>query len=442
MGFHGLSDSAHGLVAGEENEGAGEAFVSEVSDPFFEGFFVAGIFGFRHLADEVELHLAFVVKRAADLEGRDFLGADALAEVGEIRGSNGERGAGENGASSFAEEETAKGIGEIDGGGAEGAELLSASALLDPIDLIGLVDAEEIGNRGACAAELAGGVLEFGCARFVFAFRGLGADEFAEFGEGGADIAAIDEAGFADAAFASALERALEGDLVEKTVRRREHLGDRFAGRAIFEGLKEAFFRSRIVEPLHHAAKSELGDFHADVAGGNLLDGVGLVENHEIVGKEESAGAIFRIIDGAEECEKKRVIEDDDMSLANAAAEGLVMAPRGWAACLWCAEVLLAADFVPDEGIGLFEEIAERTVFCREAPFANTLEFAALIGGEKIGGLVEGAGEAGGAEEVLSALQENGFELVRDELLNQRNVFVDELLLKRDRVRGDDCLAF
>ena len=94
MRFHIFRDPAHGLIAGEEHECAGRAFVCEVGDPFFQGLFVAGVFGFGHLAHEMQGHLLFVIERASNLQRRDILGTHAMAEIGKIGGSDRERRAG------------------------------------------------------------------------------------------------------------------------------------------------------------------------------------------------------------------------------------------------------------------------------------------------------------------------------------------------------------
>ena len=41
----------------------------------------------------------------------------------------------------------------------------------------------------------------------------------------------------------------------------------------------------------------------------------------------------------------------------------------------------------------------------------------------------------------MPALQQNGFKLDRQQLLNKRDILVDQLLLERDRVGRDDRLA-
>ena len=86
MGFHGFGDRSHRLVACEKDERAGFAPVDKVGDPFFQGFFVAGILGFGHLADEVKRHLALVIERASDLQRLHLLRAYSAAEVLEVWG--------------------------------------------------------------------------------------------------------------------------------------------------------------------------------------------------------------------------------------------------------------------------------------------------------------------------------------------------------------------
>ena len=68
----------------------------------------------------------------------------------------------------------------------------------------------------------------------------------------------------------------------------------------------------------------------------------------------------------------------------------------------------------------------------------DRFEFALFGAGEEFGGLLPGAGQAARAEVVLPAFEQGGLEFFVQQLLQDRDVLVDELLLQIDRVRGHD----
>ena len=304
-----------------------------------------------------------------------------------------------------------------------------ASVLLDPVNVIGLFDAEKIIDAEAGFAEAAGGVLQLAFAGFVFFAPGLDLDELGQPNQSICKVRRISQAGFAHAEFAVALEGAPIRDLIKKRIRARHQLRDHAAGRAVFHGLEEAFFRSRVIEPLQAAADSELGNFHTDVLGGNVFDGVGLVKDHEVFGKKQPALALFLILDSTQQGEEQGVIEHDDVGGQHPAAHGLVETARILRAGFLGADVVLAAHFLPDGGFRLFQKIAERSVARGQAPFADAFEFLALFGGEEIAGLAQGAFQPGAAEKIVAALQKRGLEFNRQQLLHQGDVLVHELFL-------------
>ena len=180
---------------------------------------------------------------------------------------------------------------------------------------------------------------------------------------------------------------------------------------------------------------------HADVAGGDLLHGVGLVENNEVIREKKPASAVLRILHRIEECEKQGVIEDDHFGVGHAAAQVLIKTSASRAACLRGAEVLLAANLLPHGGIRLLQKIAQGAVLRLHAPFPNALQLGMLGRGEQFLRLIQRAGEARGAQIILPPLQQHRLELIGDDLLHEWNVLKHELLLQRDRMGADHRLA-
>ena len=175
---------------------------------------------------------------------------------------------------------------------------------------------------------------------------------------------------------------------------------------------------------------------------GDLLHSVGLVENHEVVGKKQPARAVLGILDAVEQREEQRVVEHHHAGIRHAAAQGLIETPARRAAGLRRAKMLLAPHLLPHGRIGLLEKITQRAVFCGKTPLADALQLGVLRRGEQILRLRDRPREPRRAEIILAAFQQHRLELLGEDLLHERNVFEHELLLQRDRVSGNDGLLF
>ena len=176
----------------------------------------------------------------------------------------------------------------------------------------------------------------------------------------------------------------------------------------------------------------------ADLARSHAFYGVGFVEDDEVVREEITALAFLLLFRRAEEHEEEGVIDHDDVGGEEPLARLLEETAVGLSARLGGAEVRFAAYLRPDFRIGLEREIAERSVFRPFRPLREAQEFGLLGGGEEFCRLLQGAFEAAGAKVILPAFHERGLELDRQDLFQDRDVFIEQLLLQRDRLRGDD----
>ena len=296
-------------------------------------------------------------------------------------------------------------------------------------------------DAGGDGDEFSTEVVDFAFGVFVFggvagAFGDFGdAEEF--LGEG-----VSDEVGFADpelagvggefAAVFGGAEEAVDGG----------HGGeDEFDAFAFAEQGEEAFAGFGIVEAAEFEADVGFADMDPEGFGGDVFDGVSFVEDDEVTREEEVAILGEGFLIGGEEGEEEGVVHDHDIGLGDLAAGGLIPTVGAGAAFARGAGVGLAADHGPDAGGGGEGEVAEGAVAGGLGPFEELREFGGFEGGEEVAGFGEGAFEAGGAEVVGAAFQEDGFE-VADEFLDDGDVFVDELLLEVDGVSGDDGFAF
>src|SRR4051812_2271334 len=101
-----------------------------------ERFFVSGVARVGHLARDVEPHLPLEIEGAADLARLHAIGADAVAEIIQVRAAGGERGAGHDAAMIWPEEELAQVAGHVDRRRIERMKFLRLARLLDPINVV------------------------------------------------------------------------------------------------------------------------------------------------------------------------------------------------------------------------------------------------------------------------------------------------------------------
>ena len=129
------------------------------------------------------------------------------------------------------------------------------------------------------------------------------------------------------------------------------------------EGVLDELFFPRAAEPVEQAALlgwipqvfqqavgAKAGQVQSKVVGGDLRHGVPLVEDNEIVGKQDATrAAFFRGATGAQVGEEEAVVNDDDLGVAEAGARPLV---ETWlaAAMLVAARGRIGVDRLPDVG--------------------------------------------------------------------------------------------
>ena len=323
----------------------------------------------------------------------------------------------------------------------EGEGAVFAAGAFGPVDVFFGFLVDPGFDAGGDGDEFSAEVVDFAFGVFVFgsvarAFGDFGdAEEFLGKGVG-------DEVGFADPEFAGVGgEFAAVFGRAEEAIHGGHGGEDEFDAFALAEQGEEAFASFRIVETAEFEADVGLADVNAEGFGGDVFDGVGFVEDDEVTREEEVAVFGEGFLVRGEEGEEERVVHDHDIGFGDLAAGGLIPAVGAGAAFARGAGVGLAADHGPDAGGGGEGEVAEGAVASGLGPLEEFGEFGGFEGGEEVAGFSEGAFEAGGAEVVGAAFEEDGFE-VADELLDDGDVFVDELLLEIDGVGGDDGFAF
>ena len=162
------------------------------------------------------------------------------------------------------------------------------------------------------------------------------------------------------------------------------------------------------------------------------------VQNEEIIREKETAFSFFLRLRASQKHEQQRVIDHQHIGREQTFARLLIKTARVLPARFLCADMRFAADLRPYFRVGLDCEIAERTIARRTRPFSKAVQLILLRSCEKLVCLFQRPIEPARAKIILPAFDERRFELDRENLFQDGDVFVEKLLLKIDGVRGDD----
>ncbi len=193
-------------------------------------------------------------------------------------------------------------------------------------------------------------------------------------------------------------------------------------------------------KPVEQVAQAAVGNLQAEMPRRHAFERVRLVEDDEVVVKKIAALGQFALRSG-EKIEEERVIEHEHLRRVGLLARALVKAFGAHAAGALRADVGLAANLEPDRRVGRRVEIGERAVARAVAPFPDALHLVLLARGEEFAAVAHGALQPQRAEIILAALQQHRLELLWQQILHERDVLVEKLLLQVDRMGRDERLA-
>ena len=179
-----------------------------------------------------------------------------------------------------------------------------------------------------------------------------------------------------------------------------------------------------------------------DVPGSHLLDGVSLVQDQKIVREKKTALSFFLFFRAAQQNEEQRVIDHQHVRGQQPFPRLLIKASGTLAAGLGRADVAFAANLAPDFWVGFDGQVAQRTVPGCSRPFRDPVQLVQLRAGEKFIGLLKRALQAARTKIILASLHQGRIKLDRQNLFQDRDILVQELLLKIDGVGGDDGFLF
>src|SRR5689334_5570244 len=153
------------------------------------------------------------------------------------------------------------------------------------------------------------------------------------------------------------------------------------------------------------------------------------VQNQKIVGKEKPAFTFDLLLHASQEHEKERVIDDGDLRVLEFPPGALIKTMIALSTRFLSTNMRLAANLRPDLGAWLEGEITQRSVSCPGRPRRNFFQLVLLRTGKEIVLLLTRAQKSARANIILPALDQRGIESFRQNLLQNRNVFIEKLLL-------------
>ena len=192
---------------------------------------------------------------------------------------------------------------------------------------------------------------------------------------------------------------------------------------------KQSLFRARVIESLHRRAQEILRDNRADLTRSGLLNRVRFVQNQKIVRKEKSAFTFHLLLGASEEHEKERVIDDDDLRVLEFPPGALIKAAIALSTRFLRTNVGLATNLCPNFCVRFKRQITQRAVSCSRRPRSNLLQLVLLRRGEEIVLLLARAQKPARTNIILPAFNQRCLERLWENFLQNRNVFVEKLLL-------------
>jgi hypothetical protein len=192
-------------------------------------------------------------------------------------------------------------------------------------------------------------------------------------------------------------------------------------------------------ESLEETADPVFGKGEAEMLRGDILQRVGFIEDHKVIGKEVSL--LLEVIFGVKsphEGEKEGVVDDHDRSELRLDAGLLKKAFGIRSARAGGTDMGFAADLMPDFGIRGEPEVGEGSVFGLLRPFPDPFQLFGLGFKKEIAGISHCPFESTGTKIVLAAFEKDGGEILVEDLSGEGDILMEKLLLKIDRMGRDD----
>ena len=398
-----------------------------------------------HAAGNDDAHLLRKVEGASDFEGGSAFCADASGEVVHAAFAGGEGGAGADAGSSGLKEFFPQDGCDVDERGADVHVAAFCAAAFCPVDGgVGLGELHQFACGGTPCQQPGSGVQQLISREGVFLYCCHFPYFLVQFLQGGGEDVFRPLRGAQTHGSVVGIQLAVSAGGAEEFFRGYLcffYESQEVGGGAAAQG---SFVSVRVVEPEQVIGQLCFTETEPQLVGRHGFDGVRLIQNHEIPGKDEALRRflIFRcgFFCQCQQSEKEGVVQDDYPGILYAAAGGLIGAVRS--AVAGGADVVFTANLSPD----FWGDVQFRRQFC-EGAFSGSaavepeLQVMQLLGFclvKEVGGLLQRAAESGFAEVVGTPFQQGCGELAVQRTGYGGYVFVEELFLQVDGVGGYD----
>ena len=183
-----------------------------------------------------------------------------------------------------------------------------------------------------------------------------------------------------------------------------------------------------------------LGHLQAEVVGGDILDRVGLVENHGLVIRQQVGARLSQ----RQVAEEQGVIDDQDLGRIDSPPRLEVKTPGVIGAAFAQAIAGVALDGVPHSGGRCETQIGPAAIDRLAGPLAHLDQLLrqVLLRKQRQRFLL-GVSKSPQAEVIAAPLHQRDLERFREHRLQKGNVLLNQLFLQVDRVGGnDDAIVF
>ena len=201
---------------------------------------------------------------------------------------------------------------------------------------------------------------------------------------------------------------------------------------------EKPFPRARVVKALNGRAQTVLRNTNPDLARGDLFERVRFIENDEVIRKEISALAFLLFFGTAEQHEKQRVIDHDhirgEQSFARLLKKQFEPCPQVFVVQM-CASLQTCAQTF---GSGSKPRSLSEPSRVLRSPLRNPLQLVLLRPGKELVRLLKRTLEPPWTKVILPPFHKRRIKFHRQNLLQDRDVFVQQLLLQIDRLRRND----
>ncbi|HPD32016.1 MAG TPA: hypothetical protein PLL20_18655, partial [Phycisphaerae bacterium] len=188
------------------------------------------------------------------------------------------------------------------------------------------------------------------------------------------------------------------------------------------------------VEAVQQEPNLALGDRLTEMVCGDRLQGMGFVDHHELIRRQDRDFSSTEGQMGHQQC----VIHHQNLGMGRPAASPLIEAGVVMRAGASETIAVLAPNQFPDTGIGHGVQLGERTFGRLVRPVLDSPELVTQRIGKQRGLSFASLSQSANTQVVVPPLDQDGSELFRSDGCEERHVFLYELFLEGNRMGADN----